>query len=178
LAYRYFARKEEMVVAVYQQCSEELEQEAQTLPVTTIGKRFAQIVRANFGQLLPYRQSFAAILGVALNPRSEAGVFGERMGYLRIRTWRIFEGVVAGAKDAPAKRDTAALTTLFYTAYLLLMLFWVQDGSHEQADTERLLQFVEDAVWRMRPLLKVRLFARFAARLAKIVDPLFGAGPG
>ncbi|HEX5324015.1 MAG TPA: TetR/AcrR family transcriptional regulator, partial [Capsulimonadaceae bacterium] len=129
LAYRYFGSKEELVVAVYEQCSEDLTTEVENLPATMIAKRFGQTIRANFERLAPHRESFGAISGIALNPHSEAGVLSERMAYLRKRVWHIFRQVLAGAKDAPSERDVDHLTTLFYAGYLLLMLFWVQDRS-------------------------------------------------
>src|SRR5579883_2288091 len=166
LAYRYFGSKEELVVAVYEQCSEDLTNEVQTLPGTTIAKRFVQTVRANFERLGPYRDSFGAISGVALNPHSDAGVLSERMGYLRTRVWQIFRQVLAGAKDAPNERDIDHLTTLFYAAYLLMMLFWVQDRSPEQENTAKLLKFTEENLARLRPLLKVPVVTRSAGALA------------
>lgn len=177
LAYRYFGSKEELVVAVYEQCSEDLAGEVEGLPAASIAKRFAAIVRANLAHLAPYRESFGAITGVALNPSSEAGVLSERMAYLRQRTWRLFREVVAGAKDAPAERDIDHVTTLFYAAYLLLMLFWVQDKSPAQQNTGKILKFAEDAIGRLRPLLALPVFSHSAANLAKILAPMFGSGP-
>src|SRR5215831_8315797 len=56
LAYRYFARKEEMVGAVYEQCCQNLTEDVQTLPKVSLAKRFSQIVRGNFTRLSPYRE--------------------------------------------------------------------------------------------------------------------------
>lgn len=177
LAYRYFDSKESLVVAVYEQCSEDLAGEIASLPSAPIAKRFAQTVRANFERLSPYREAFGAITGVALNPSSEAGVLSDRMAYLRRRTWQLFRQVLAGAKDSPPERDLESFTTLLYAAYLLLMLFWVQDKSPEQLNTERLLKFAEDMLGRLRPLLAVPAFARSAANLARIIAPMFGSSP-
>ncbi len=175
LAYRYFGSKEELVVAVYEQCSEDLTNEVQSLPATTIAKRFCQTIRANFDRLAPYRDSFGAITGLALNPHSDAGVLSTRMAYLRARVWRIFREALMGAKDAPNERDVDNLATLFYALYLLLMLFWVQDQSPEQENTTKLLKFTEENLARLRPLLKVPVLTRSLANLAKILAPMFGA---
>ena len=47
LAYRYFARKEEMVLALYEQCTVELEEEVFTLPRGPLAKRFAAAMEAD-----------------------------------------------------------------------------------------------------------------------------------
>src|SRR5579884_3656182 len=57
LAYRYFVSKEELLVAVYEQCSEELAQEVAALPPAPLARRFGQTVRANFGRLSPFREA-------------------------------------------------------------------------------------------------------------------------
>ena len=175
LAYRYFDSKEALVVAVYEQCSEDLAHEIEALGPATIAKRYAQTVRANFERLSPYREAFGAITGIALNPSSEAGVLSDRMAYLRRRTWGLFRQVLAGAKDSPPVRDLDSFTTLLYAAYLLLMLFWIQDKSEGQQNTERLLRFAEETLGRVRPLLAVPVFARSAANLARILAPMFGS---
>lgn len=177
LAYRYFDSKEALVVAVYEQCSADLAQEINSLPPTTIADRFTQTVRANFERLSPYRDAFGAITGIALNPSSDAGVLSDRMAYLRQRTWLLFRQVLAGAKDSPPARDVESFTTLLYAAYLLLMLFWVQDKSPAQQNTDRLLKFAQDTLGRLRPLLAVPVFARSAASLAGILAPMFGSSP-
>jgi AcrR family transcriptional regulator len=175
LAYRYFAAKEELVVAVYEQCSEELAIEIAALPATSMAKRFTETIRRNFERLSPYRDSFGAISGITLNPHSEAGVLSGRMAYLRRSTWELFRQVVAGARDAPPARDVANLTTILYAAYLLLMLFWVQDRSEGQRATEHMLKFTEDGIGRLRPLLALPAFTQPIAKLARILSPMFGA---
>jgi AcrR family transcriptional regulator len=174
LTYRYFASKEELVIAVYEQSLDNLTAEVEGLKETSLARRFTQTVRNTLGRLAPYRESFAVICGMALNPNSSTGVLNENTTYLRQASLQLFRQVVSGAKDAPQERDLDNLTTLFYASYLLLLLFWVQDRTPEQAATEKILQFAEDTIGRLRPLLKLPAFAKAVGQLAGILTPLFG----
>ena len=75
---------------------------------------------------------------------------------------------------APAPKQVEQITTLFYAAHLLLVLFWLQDRSEGQARTRELLSFAGEMIGRLRPVLGLPLVAKPLARLARIVGPMFG----
>src|SRR3954467_15966907 len=66
LTYRYFARKEDLVLALYQRTAAEQETYMQALPAAQIADRFAQVMQAKIAQLAPYRDAFGALFGAAL----------------------------------------------------------------------------------------------------------------
>src|SRR5579872_831156 len=103
LAYRYFARKEELVLAFYERCAEELEEEVHALPPAPFAVRLEQAIRADLARIAPYREAFGALFGVALSPESELAVLGERVADVRDRVWHVFFAVVTGATDAPGE---------------------------------------------------------------------------
>ena len=174
LAYRYFARKEEMVLALYEQCTVELEEEVLALPPGPLAKRFAAAMEADLRHKTLHRETMGALFSAGLAPDSEVAVLGDGVAGIRNRVWGIFRQVAVGASDAPKPRQIDDLATLFYAAHLLMILFWLQDRSPGQAKTRELLAFAEEMIGRLRPVLGLGPVARSLARLAGIVGPMFG----
>ena len=174
LAYRYFARKEDLVLALYEQLAAQLEEEVRALPPASLAERVEQAMRADIARIAPFRAAFAALFGVALEPDSDVALLGERVAGIRGRIWRVFHLVVTGATDAPRERQARELATVLYGAHLALVLFWLQDRTPNQRATEELLSLARDLLARLRPLLRLPYLARTLSRLAKIVTPLFG----
>jgi AcrR family transcriptional regulator len=174
LAYRYFARKEEMVLAFYLRCVEELEGEVKSLPAGSMADRFEKALRADIARVAPCRGAFGALFGVALSPESELAVLGDSMAHVRERVWSTFLHVTEGASDAPRPRQCREVATIFYGIHLGLVLFWLQDRSPDQRSTDDLIRLIHDLVKRVRPALRLPPVSRMLARLARIVAPMFG----
>ncbi len=177
LAYRYFARKEEMVLALYERLASELEEEVAGLPALPLAKRFMATMEADLRRLMPHRATMGALFAAGLAPDSPVAVLGDGAAGLRDRVWNIYLLVVTGASDAPKKAQTEQMTTLFYSVHLLIILFWLQDRSAGQEKTHELLSFARDMLGHLRPVLGLPPVARPLARLARIVGPMFGPGP-
>lgn len=176
LAYRYFARKEEMVLTLYERCAAQLDEEVAALPARPLAIRFVQAMEANFRRLTPHRETMGALFSAGLSPDSPVAVLGEGVAGIRHRVWNIFLTVCTGASDAPKPAQAEQLATLFYSAHLLLILFWLQDRSEGQARTQELLQFAQEMLGRLRPVLGLPPVARPLAKLARIIGPMFGPG--
>ena len=174
LAYRYFARKEEMVLALYERLASELEEEVAALPPMPLAKRFVATMEADLRRLTPHRATMGALFAAGLAPDSPVAVLGDGVAGLRDRVWRIYLRVVMGASDAPRRGQAEQMTTLFYSAHLLIILFWLQDRSEGQGKTRDLLAFAQEMLGRLRPVLGLPPIARPLARLARIVRPMFG----
>ncbi len=174
LAYRYFARKEELVLAFYERCTRDLERRAGNLAAGPLAKRVEQVMRADLERIAPYRAAFAALFGVALNPESDVAVLGEKIAGVRNRVWEVFLEVVRGATDPPRDRQARDLATILYAVHLLLVLFWLQDRSPGQRATDEMLSVIRDMVARLRPALRIPVVSRPLARLARVMEPMFG----
>lgn len=174
LAYRYFARKEEMVLALYERCAAELAEEVAALPPGPLAKRFIAAMTADFRRLGPHRETMGALFAAGLAPDSPVAVLGEGVAGLREQVRLIFLTVCTGASDAPKRGQAEQLATLFYAAHLLLILFWLQDKSEGQARSRELLEFAQEMIGRLRPVLGLPPVARPLARLAQIIGPMFG----
>ncbi len=174
LAYRYFARKEEMVLELYERCATELEEEVRALPPGPLARRFSSAIEADLRRLTPHRETMGALFSAGLAPNSPVAVLGEGVAGIRDQVWRIFLTVTTGASDAPKPKQAEQMATLFYAAHLLFVLFWLQDRSAGQARTRELLAFAQEMIGRLRPVLGLPLVAKPLTRLAGIISPMFG----
>ena len=177
LAYRYFARKEELILALYERLTTEFEAEAAALPTGPLAKRFTSVMGSHLVRLGTHRETMGALFAAGLAPDSEVAVLGDGAAGVRSRIWGVFQTIVAGASDAPKPKQAAQMTTLLYAAHLLFVLFWLQDRSEGQAKTRELLGFSQEMLGRLRPVLGLPLVAKPLARLAEIVGPMFGPTP-
>jgi AcrR family transcriptional regulator len=176
LTYRYFAGKEELVLALYEHLAGELEERVRSLPAVPLAEGFQRAVRVHFALLAPYRAVFGEILGPAMNPRSEMGVLGRRSAEVRQRVRSIFAGVVTAATDAPRESQAGRLAIVLYGAHLALVLFWLLDRTPEARATDGLLALARELLTWVRPLLGVRLVARSMERLANAIGPVLDDG--
>lgn len=178
LAYRYFARKEEFILALYERLTDEFEEEVSRLPQAPLAKRFASAMEVHFTRLGAHRETMGALFAAGLAPNSEVAVLGNNVAGIRSRIWGVFERVVSGASDAPKRGQVEQMTTLLYAAHLLFVLFWLQDRSEGQAKTRELLGFAQEMLGRLRPVLGLPPVAKPLAKLAGIIGPMFGPSPG
>ncbi len=178
LAYRYFARKEEMVLALYERARWNWKKKSAGCRPARLPKRFAAAIEADLRRMTPHRATMGALFSAGLAPDSPVAVLGEGVAGIRDRVWGIFLTVATGASDAPKPKQAAQMATLFYAAHLLLVLFWLQDRSAGQEKTRELLGFAQEMIGRLRPVLGLPLVAKRLTRLAQIVGPMFGPSGG
>jgi AcrR family transcriptional regulator len=173
LAYRYFASKEEFVLALYARMEQEFAAYVETLPPAPLARRFGQTMRAKLAHLSPYREAFGALAGAALNPRSNVAVLGDSTAEVRQRVGAMFLAVVRGATDAPREPVARDLATALYGAHLALILFWLYDRTPNQRATDELLALACDTLRIVRRLLRLPPLARALARFVRIIGPIF-----
>jgi AcrR family transcriptional regulator len=174
LTYRYFASKEELVLVLYQNLAEDLDKYVHDLPPVSLSERFHMTVAKQLALMEPHREALGALFGTALNPRSQAGVFGESTQDIRRQARRSYLVVIQGAKDAPKNSQSEDLATLLYGMHLAMVLFWLIDQSNKAWRTQLLLTFLRDMLKLIRPILRLSPVAQALARLANILGPLLG----
>jgi AcrR family transcriptional regulator len=177
LAYRYFASKEEFVLALYARMEQEFAGYVEALPPAPLAQRFGQTMRAKLAHLAPYREVFGTLAGATLNPRSNVAVLGDTTAEVRQRVSTMFLVVVRGATDAPRDPVARDLATALYGAHLALILFWLYDRTPNQRATDELLSLVGDALGIARRLLRLPPLARMLGRLVRIIGPMFEGTP-
>jgi AcrR family transcriptional regulator len=174
LTYRYFARKEDLVLALYWRLAEEQEAHIQSLPQASIADRFEQAMRVKIAQVAPYRDALGALFGAALTPHSGVAVLGDSTSDIRERMGNVFYAVVAGAVDAPRDRQARQLAIVLYALHLALLLFWIHDRSPDHRATDDLIKLARDMIGLMRPILRLPPVAKTLTRLAQAIGPVFG----
>jgi AcrR family transcriptional regulator len=174
LTYRYFARKEDLVLALYQRTASEQEEFVQSLSPAPIADRFALAMHSKIAQIAPYRDAFGALFGAALTPNSGVAVLGDQTSDIRERVNYAFYNLVRAATDAPRERQARQLATVLYALHLALLLFWLHDRSPDQRATDDLIKLARDTLGLVRPVLRVPPISKALARLARAIEPVFG----
>jgi AcrR family transcriptional regulator len=174
LAYRYFARKEDMVLALYGELAAQSEAQAEMLPPGTIAERFYHTMIHKLEQVTPYRETLGALFGAAMNPKSDIAVLGDNTATIRKRMTNVFQIASAGATDAPKEPQASQMARLLFSVHLLILLFWLYDRTPGQRATDDLVKFVRDTMMLARPFLVLPPAARSLERLAAIVGSVFG----
>ena len=175
LTYRYFARKEDLVLALYWRTADEQVAHVQSLPPAPLADRFAQAMHAKIAQIAPYRDALGALFGAALTPNSGIAVLGERTSGIRERVSGVFYTLVAGATDAPRERQARQLATVLYALHLALLLFWLHDRSLDHRATNDLIKLARDTLALVRPVLRLPPVSKGLTRLAQAISPVFGS---
>lgn len=173
LTYRYFARKEELVAALYERLTVETEEAIAELPTMALAARFAKALGLCLERLGPHREALGALFGTSLDPASELSVLGEGSASIRQRAWTTYLQLVTGASDPPSKKQAPELATLFYAVHLNVILFWLQDRSPGQERTQQLLSFLQDSLGGLRYALMLPPVSRALTRLVGIIGPMF-----
>jgi AcrR family transcriptional regulator len=177
LTYRYFAHKEELVIALYDHLAEESLRYAATLPLTPIAERFFTLMQHKMAQVQPHRAAFAAMFGSLMRPDVETSVWGNRTNAGRDHMLEAFRIVTDDATDKLKEPLAASMTTLVYCFHLLLLLFWLYDRSPENRATFFMLDFMREAFKLVRPMLLMPVISKAVMKLAQILGMVFGGLP-
>src|SRR5579859_4584426 len=129
LAYRYFAHKEEFVLAMYRQMAGETSAQLAALPKGSMAERFYRLMLARLKQATAYRDAFRALFSATMNPNSGVDIMSDRAAGARNEARQAFVDLVKGSTDMPTSPMDERLATLLYSAHFGLILFWLYDRS-------------------------------------------------
>jgi AcrR family transcriptional regulator len=174
LTYRYFARKEELILTLYERLADELGEQTRDFPKGPLAKRYGRTVQTCLDNLLPHREALGALFSVGLAPDSEVAVLGPRVAETRDIVWNIYLDVIRGSSEKVNDRQAQELSTFFYATHLLFVLFWLQDRSTGQQSTKELIKFAQTMLTRLRPVLGLPFVAKSLTQLVTIISPMFG----
>ncbi len=141
LTYRYFRRKEELVLALYEQLSLEVADTVK-LPAGTVGQRWAALESTRFKVLAPHRRTLLALVQAALDPEGALGVMSPATVRVRERWRALHRAVTEGAKGQPP----AAFADLLYAIDLMLVIFWTQDRTANARATREAIERIAKLV--------------------------------
>src|SRR5437764_6438476 len=94
LTYRYFARKEDLVMALYIRLTDELEKDVRELPSSPLATRFYKMMMLKIERPEPYREALSAIFSSMMRPQSEIAVLGDNTAGIRRQAGAIFAALI------------------------------------------------------------------------------------
>lgn len=87
----------------------------------------------------------------------------------------VYRQVVARSTDLPSKPEEAEqLATLFYGLQHLVILFWLYDRTQGQRATHLLVDFLQEMVRMVRPMMMMPIFSKALAKVADLLQTAFG----
>lgn len=167
LLYRYFPSKRSVVLALYDELSDQFALQVEAMPRGRWRDRFIYALDLSLRVLGPHRVTLRALAPVMVGD-AEEGVFAQSTAFSRLRVQRSFQHAVAEATDAPKGTLADAVGRLLYLLHLAVILWWLLDRSPGQRATTALVglfkQIMPSAALALR-LRPVRGFVQSADAL-------------
>jgi len=142
LLYKYFPNKRSVVLALYDELSDEFARQAAEIPRGKWRDRFIAAVRTALRVLGPHRVTLRALAPIMVGDVEE-GVFARSTAFSRVRVQAVFEDAVVASTDAPTRALAEALGRLLYLAHLGIVLWWLLDRSASQRATSALVALLQ-----------------------------------
>jgi len=171
LTYRYFARKEDIVMAYYCERVEAFVDYIDNIPTGQMADRYYQVLEYAFTDLHPYRYALMALFGVAMRPDSGISLMGTDNNPISQQLSDGYYQLVIGSKDSLRSPKAEQMGVVLYTFHMLILLFWLYDRSENQASTQKLLGFVHELFKMVRPMFMLPVIPQAIAKLSAIVMP-------
>lgn len=173
LIYRYFPRREDLVVALYDAVEAQVAEAWTTIAPGPLHTRVASALRIKLEYTWPHRRAYAAISPVVLDRDSGAGLFSARAAPIRERVRASLHALVAGSDDAPNAADTERIVQALYLVQLIVMLAATQDPHDDARATLALIDTLATMTQQLRPFLGLAgpLFDQLARHLQAFEAP-------
>jgi AcrR family transcriptional regulator len=142
LLYRYFPSKRAVVLALYDELSNEFRRRAQAMPAGKWRDRYVFALETSLDVLAPHRDTLVALVPILVGGRDE-GLFAPATEFSRSRVQSAFVEAVTGASDAPKRPDAEALGRALDLIHLAILLLWLLDRSAGQRATARFVAVVK-----------------------------------
>lgn len=138
--YYYFASKEAIVMAFYEQASKTMSEEIEARLATAKGleDRLRTILDVKFEYFSPNRLFLGALLRHAADPQHPLSPFSNSTAHIRERDIQQFASALADSRMAIPKDFAPFLPNLIWLYQMGLILFWISDRSHDQVRTSQL----------------------------------------
>lgn len=174
--YRYFSRKEDMVLALYEDMSNETNAKIASLPKIPIAERFYLTMQARLQQAAVHRDSIAALFSTMMNTTSDTGLFGNATLTLRQNTYEAFQDLVSESIDPPAENQIEQYAMFLYALHFALIMLWLFDPTPKQQMSMSLLSFVTDMLSMLRRISGFPMVNKSLGRLVAIIEPMMVNG--
>lgn len=177
LTYRYFARKEDIVMHLYRNHLNELIDRMDTIPTGQLADRFHIVLTDTLTTLGEYRFALMALFGAAMHPNSGLSLMGTDDNPNGRKLTEGYHQLVLSSADALKEPKAAQLGVALYTFHMMILLFWLYDRSDDQQATHRLVHFVHELFKILRPMFILPMVPQAIAKLSHIVMPSLDQQP-
>ncbi len=170
-AYYYFASKEALVMAFYEQASEEMSAtiEADLAQAKGLKSRLRAILDIKFEYFEPNRLFLGALARHAADPEHPLSPFSRQTAHIRQRDLQFFAAALEGSRMIMPKDIAPFLPKLLWLYQMGLILFWISDRSPHQVRTRQLR---EKSLALLSTALKLAGFPLLRPLRKKIVELL------
>lgn len=172
LLYRYFPSKDAVVLALYEELSQDYATQAMQLPSGKWRDRFLFALHTSLRVLKPHRLALKALTPVIVG-NLEQGIFAPSTAFSRLRVQAVFATAVSESSDAPKASLAGALGRLLYLVHLAVILWWLIDKSSQQSATASLLLLLKRILPSAALALHVPQFRSFVLSLDELLQEAF-----
>ena len=175
LLYRYFPSKQAVIIALYDELSQDFARQAPKMPAGRWRDRFIFAVDTSLRVLQPHRTTLRALIPILVGDPDD-GVFAAGTAFSRRRVQQVFEDAVIGSSDSPKAPLGAALGRLLYLTHLAVLLWWLLDKTPRQRATGALVALITQLLPSAALTLRLPSIRRFVLAIDDLIrEALFGS---
>jgi AcrR family transcriptional regulator len=175
LLYRYFPGKHAVILALYDELSQDFARQTADMHHGRWRERFLFALRASLRVLQPHRTTLRALIPILVGDPDD-GVFAASTVFSRLRVQQVFEDAITRSADAPRPPLAEALGRLLYLVHLAVLLWWLLDKTPRQRATQALLQLTEQLLPSAALALRLAPVRRFVLEMDELIrEGLFGS---
>ena len=176
LLYRYFPSKQAIVLALYDDLSQDYTRRAARMASGRWRDRFVFALNASLDVLEPHRLAIRALTPVLVGDPAE-GIFSASTAFSRLRVQHVFDDAVVQSTDAPSRPTAQALGRLLYLVHLAVLLWWLLDKSLNQRATKALVSLMRQLLPSAALALRVPLVRRSVIAVDALIDEALIGSP-
>src|SRR5262245_1593049 len=175
LLYRYFPSKQAVIIALYDELSQDFAGQAAAMPAARWRDRFLFALDTSVRVLEPHRTTLRALIPILVGDPDD-GVFAVSTAFSRLRVQQVFERAVADSADPPTPPLAAALGRVLYLVHLAVLLWWLLDKTPKQRATDALVGLIKQVLPSAALALRLRPIRRFVLAMDELIrEGLFGS---
>jgi AcrR family transcriptional regulator len=175
LLYRYFPGKQAVLIALYDELSQDFARQTADMRHGRWRDRFLFALRASVRVLQPHRTTLRALIPILVGDPDD-GVFAASTVFSRVRVQQVFEDAITRSADAPRPPLAEALGRLLYLVHLAVLLWWLLDKTPRQRATQALLGLTEQLLPSAALALRLAPVQRFVLEMDELIrEGLFGS---
>ena len=176
LLYRYFPSKQAVIIALYDDLSQEFARRtAGRMKPGRWRDRFLFALETSLRVLQPHRTTLRALIPILVGDPDD-GVFAASTAFSRLRVQQVFEDAITRSADPPKPPLAAALGRLLYLVHLAVLLWWLLDKTPKQRATQALVGLTEQLLPSAALALRLPPLRRFVVEMDELMrEGLFGS---